>query len=173
MRKQVVLCLKVAWAVAALMILFLGTNVCNSTEVACVAAGKAMSFFMVLLTFPTGIIFFPTALALVDSVGGHYPSDFIIGWTVLAIGGCVQWFYIMPRLLVKPSLTLLNLNSERVPLAVAMPAPISAQPTSAISTPPATIVSAGPIRIRSRKQQNQIRSFDKFGRSPLERVLNR
>ena len=171
MRKQIIICLKVAWAVAALMILFLGTNVCTSTDEACRAAGDAMSSFMVLLTFPTGIMFFPIALALVDSVGGHYPSDFIIGWTVLAIGGCVQWFYVMPRLLEKPSFTLLNLNSVRVPLPVATP--VSAQPTIATSTPPATIVSAATIRIRARRQQNQIRSFDKLGRSPLERVLNR
>src|SRR6185295_879745 len=99
MRKQVILCLKVAWAVAALMSLLIGTSLCTSTEVACVAAGDAMSFFMVLLTFPTGIIFFPIAMALVDSVGGHYPSDFIVSWSVLAIGGYLQWFYIAPRLL--------------------------------------------------------------------------
>jgi len=172
MRKQVILCLKVAWAVAALMILLIGTNLCTSTEVACVAAGNAMSFFMVLLTFPTGIILFPIALALVDSVGGHYPSDFIMAWSVLAIGGCVQWFYFVPRLLEKPSLTLLNLSSQPAALPVLTP-PLSTQPTISTSAPTATVVSATPIRIRARKQQNQIRSFDKFGRSPLERVLNR
>jgi hypothetical protein len=37
----------------------------------------------------------------------------------------------------------------------------------------ATVDSPAPIRIRARKQQNQVRSFDKLGRSPLERVLNR
>jgi hypothetical protein len=101
MRKQVILCLKVAWVVAALTILLIGTNLCTSTEEACVAADNTMSSFMVLLTFPTGIFFFPIALAVVDSVGIHYPSDFIIGWSVLAIGGCVQWFYCVPRLLEK------------------------------------------------------------------------
>ena len=73
MRKQVILCLKVAWVVAALLILLIGTSLCTSTEVACVAADNAMSFFMVLLTFPSGIVFFPIAMALIDSVGGHYP----------------------------------------------------------------------------------------------------
>src|SRR6185436_1165707 len=105
MRKQVILCLKVAWAVAALMTLLTGTSLCTSTEVHCVAAGNMMSFFMVLLTFPTGIVFFPIALAFVDTIGGHYPSAFIIAWSVLAIGGCVQWFYFVPRLLEKPALT--------------------------------------------------------------------
>jgi hypothetical protein len=165
MKKQVILCLKVAWAVAALIILFVGTNLCTSTEEACLAAGDTTSFFMVLLTFPTGIIFFPIAMALVDSVGGHYPSDFIIGWSVLAIGGFVQWYYFVPLLLEKPKLTLLNLNGDSAPAATPTPNPINA--------PPAIVDSPAPIRIRARKQQNQVRSFDKLGRSPLERVLNR
>jgi hypothetical protein len=173
MRKQVILCLKVAWAVAALTILFVGTSVCTSTDIACAAADNAMSFSMVLLTFPTGIIFFPIAMALVDSVGGFYPSNFVIAWSVLAVGGCLQWFYLTPRLLEKPKLTLLNLTSEPEPLPVTTPAPVSAPATIATATPPEIIVSATPIRMRARKQQNQIRSFDKFGRSPLERVLNR
>ena len=172
MRKKVILCLKVAWAVAALMILFLGTSLCASTEVTCVAADNALSFFMVLLTFPVGIIFFPIAMALIDSVGGHYPSDFIIAWSVLAIGGSLQWFYIAPRLLEKPQLTVLNLSSELGPTVLKI-TPVSIERTIATPAPAVIPVSAAPIAIRARKQKNQIRSFDKSGRSPLERVLNR
>jgi hypothetical protein len=169
MKKQVILCLKVAWTVAALIILFAGTSLCTSTEEACLAAGDTTSLFMVLLTFPAGVIFFPIALALVDSVGGHYPSDFIIGWSVLAIGGFVQWYYFVPLLLEKPGLTLLNLNADLAPAAAPTANPANAQPITA----PAMADSPGTIRIRDRKQQNRIRSFDKLGRSPLERVLNR
>ncbi|HEX3083656.1 MAG TPA: hypothetical protein VHP99_03970 [Pyrinomonadaceae bacterium] len=169
MKKQVILCLKVAWAVAAVIILLVGTNLCTSTDEACLAAGNTMSFFMVILTFPTGIIFFPIAMALADSVGGHYPSDFIVGWSVLAIGGFVQWYYFVPLLLEKPRLTLLNLNAESAPPAAPTPDPLNAQPMTAT----ANIVSPARTRIRVRKQQNQVRSYDKLGRSPLERVLNR
>src|SRR6185295_10411644 len=125
MRKQVILCLKVAWAVAALMMLLIGTSLCTSTEEACFAAGETMSIFMVLLTFPAGIIFFPIAMALVDSVGGHYPSDFMIAWSVLAVAGCLQWFYIVPRLLEKPGLTVLNLSSAPVPAPVVTTAAVN------------------------------------------------
>jgi len=172
MRKQVILYLKVAWVVAALMILFMGTSVCTSTDEACWAAGEATASLMVLLTLPTGIIFFPIAMALVDSAGGHYPSEFIIGWSVLAIGGCLQWFYIIPRLLQKPSLTLLNLTSEAVTLPVPTPVSVSTKPATTTSTAAVNPISVAPLRIRSRKPQNQIRSFDKSGRSPLERVLS-
>jgi hypothetical protein len=172
MRKQVILCLKVAWVVAALMILIMGTTVCTSTDEACRAVGEAMVSLMVLLTFPTGIIFFPIAMALVDSVGGHYPSEFIIGWSVLAIGGCLQWFYIIPRLLEEPRLTLLNLSSEPETLPAPTPVPVSIQPAATTSSPPANSISVAPLKIRTRKPQNQIRSFDKSGRSPLERVLS-
>ena len=173
MRKQVVLCLKVAWTVAALMILFVGASVCTANDSACEAAGNAMALFMVLLTFPTGIIFLPIALAFDDSFRGHFPSDFIVQWSVLAIGGFVQWFYLMPRLLEKPTLTLLGLKSEPALSSAATASPstplnlgTSAPPRLASTSPP-------PIRIRTRKAQNQVRSFDKLGRSPLERVLNR
>jgi hypothetical protein len=172
MRKQVIVCLKVAWVVAALMILFMGTTVCTSTDEACWAVGDAMASLMVLLTLPTGIIFFPIAMALVDSAGGHYPSEFIIGWSVLAIGGSLQWFYIIPRLLQKPSLTLLNLSPEPESLPASTPVPVRTQPATTTITPPVNSVSVAPLRIRNRKPQNQIRSFDKSGRSPLERALS-
>ena len=147
MRKQVILCLKVAWVVAALMILLMGTSVCTSTDEACWAVGDAMAAMMVLLTFPTGIIFFPIAMALVDSAGGHYPSEFIIGWSVLAIGGCLQWLYIIPRLLQKPSFTLLNLSPEPDSSPVSTPVPVSTQPATTTSTPPVDSVSVAPLRI--------------------------
>jgi hypothetical protein len=167
MKKQVILCLKVGWAVAALMILFVGMNLCASTTEACVVADNMMSFFMVLLTFPTGVIFFPIAMALADLAGGPYQTDLIIGWSVLAIGGFVQWYYLVPHLLEKPGLTLLNLNAQSAPAPTRDP--VSAPPTIAT----AKVDSPTPVRIRARKQQNQVRSFDKSGRSPLERVLNR
>ena len=173
MRKQVILCLKVAWVVAASMILLVGTQLCTSTEVACVTADNAMSFFMVLLTFPSGIIFFPIAMALIDSFGGHYPSDFIIGWSVLAFAGFVQWFYIMPLLLEKPGLTVLNLSSEPAIVPVPATTTVSTERTIESPMPATTAVPPAPIRIRARKQQNTIRSFDKSGRTPLERALHR
>ena len=173
MRKQVILCLKVAWTVAALMILLVGTSVCTSSDEACGAAGDSMLLFMVLLTFPAGIIMFPISMGVVASVGGHYPSDHIIGWSIMAIGGWLQWFWFVPRFLEKPVFTLLNLKSEPISPAGELAGVANSGTLSIIPSSDTRVAVSARVKTRARRRSNEIRSFDKFGHSPLERVIKR
>lgn len=173
MRKQIILCLKVGWVVAALMILLLGNSICGAADdLACATTGNVMAIFMFLLTIPTGIIFLPIAIAFSEVFAGQFPADFVV-WTVFALGGFLQWFYVVPRLLEKRGFTFLNLTSEPETVSAPTPAAVNAQLTAAEPPHPATPpVPPAPARIHRRKQQNQIRSFDKLGRTPLERAIN-
>lgn len=175
MRSKVLLCLKSGWCVAALIILLMGTNMCTTTDQACAAAGDTMWFFMLLLSFPAGIVFLIGSLIFLDFAGGHYPADFIFAWFIMACGGCLQWFVIVPRLFDKPKFTLLELNSVQVPVQVPVTensqvAPATPQPlvTSSRIPPPVS----GPLSsVPTRK--NRITAFDSRGQTPLERVINR
>jgi len=53
MRGHIKLCLITAWLTAALLVLLMGTNLCVSTDEACLAAGETMFLLMLLLSFPT------------------------------------------------------------------------------------------------------------------------
>ena len=65
-----------------------------------------------LTNISTGVIFFPIAMALADLAGGPYQTD-LYNWMV-GIGDWRfrQWYYLVPHLLEKPDLTLLNLNAQ-------------------------------------------------------------
>lgn len=170
MRSKVLLCLKTAWCVAALMILLMGTNMCTTTDQACAAAADTMWFFMLLLSFPAGIVFLIGSLIVLDFAGSHYPADFIFAWFIMACGGCLQWFVIVPRLFDKPKFILLDLNAVKAPVpAISQVAPATTQPinTSCRIPPPVR----GP-RNRGAKRTNRVTAFDSRGQTPLERVIN-
>ena len=75
----------------------MGTNLCVSTDEACFAAGETMFLFMLLLSFPTGIVFLLISMSFLESSSVHYPSDYIIAWFIMTGGGCLQWFIVVPR----------------------------------------------------------------------------
>ena len=175
MRSQIILCLKTAWLVAALMILLVGTNVCVSTDEACSAAGETMFLFMFLLSFPIGLVFLLISMIFVESAGGHYPSDYIIAWFILACGGCCQWFILVPRLFAKPTLTLLDLRQIREPSNAVSQSSTAATPSSIETSQGRSLpsVDVAATSIRTRKVRNHVVPFDRRGRTPLERVISR
>src|SRR2546430_2500040 len=54
MRGHIKLCLITAWLTAALLVLLMGTNLCVSTDEACLAAGETMFLLMLLLSISVG-----------------------------------------------------------------------------------------------------------------------
>jgi len=156
------------------MILLMGTQVCTATDEACAAAGDTMFWFMLLLSFPTGVVFLTISLIFINAGGEHYPADYIFAWFIMACAGCLQWFVIVPRLFDKPKFTLLDLR------AVPRPVPAIPHVTPAASqvlvTAPAKIPQIPPMvrgpRSRAPKRRNRIPAFDSRGQTPLERVIN-
>ena len=154
MRRQIKLCLITAWLTAALIVLFMGTNLCVSTDEACFAAGETMFLFMLLLSFPAGIVFLLISMSFLESSSVHYPSDYIIAWFIMTGGGCLQWFIVVPRLLEGQKLTILDLKRNE-------------QPSNTIA------VDVRSSAVRERKLFRRISAFDRQGRSPLERIISR
>ena len=154
MKSRIKLCLKTAWLTAAIVLLFMGTNLCVLTDSSCFAAGETMLLFMVILSFPTGVFFVFASIFFLGTESVHFSSDYITVWLIMACGGFLQWFIVIPRLFTKREFTILNLGQEDLPLK----APVAgAQPTSA----------------RRPKRIKPISAFDNRGRAPLERVIAR
>jgi len=174
MRNKVILCLKTAWLVAAITILLTGTNMCVSTDEACSAAGDTMFLFMFVLSFPLGTVFFLIAILFLESAGGHYPSDYITAWFIMACGGCCQWFIVAPRLFAKPTFTLIDLrNSQAASVAISPPSTAtSSSLITALQSNSLPSAETAPNNIRVRKIRNRIVPFDRRGRTPLERVIS-
>ena len=185
MKMRVKVCLKIAWLAAALAILLTGTHMCVSTDAACYQASETMFYSMFWLSFPTSLIFSLGALIYLYHGAVNYPSDFITAWMVLAFGGFVQWFIIVPRLFEKQNFTILNLEknppaadlqeiaTELSPepvkpsllsneIVVEPQAPLPAKALPAVSKPSKT----------RRKIIKAVAAFDRRGRTPLERVID-
>lgn len=164
MKSRIKLCLKTAWLTTALVILLVGANHRMSTDKACLASGETMFLFMFLLSFPAGI---PFALAAVIMLGGasiHYPEDFFTFWLMMTIGGYLQWFVVVPRVLVKPELTLLNLREATPVLSNSSQKETQGQTQSELQTHTVE-------KSRQTRRPKRIAAFDKYGRTPLERAL--
>src|SRR5437667_8904733 len=110
MRGHIKLCLITAWLTAALLVLIMGTNLCVSTDEDCLTAGETMFLLMLLLSFPTRIVFLFISMFFLETDSVHYPSDYIIAWFIMTCGGCLQWFNVVPRLLEGRKLTILDLK---------------------------------------------------------------
>src|SRR5256885_6873566 len=175
MRNKVILCLKTAWLVAALMILLTGTNMCVSTDEACSAAGETMFLFMFLLSFPFGAVFLFLSMIFLESGAVHYPSDYISAWFIMACGGCCQWFIVVPRLFAKPTLTVIDLRKSQEPSGVISQSSNATSPSLVGPSPCRNLPSldTATTRIRAPKARDRIVPFDRRGRTPLERVINR
>ena len=187
MKKQFRICLLTAWVAAAVTILFMGTNMCVSTDVACHQAGETMFVLMFWLSFPTGLVFALAGVIFLDNGVVHSPSDFIAAWMVMAFGGLMQWLVIVPRLFEEGGLTLLNLearakstcfSSEERPtrLSNEVTAPAPALNPYVLKLPPPVPARAASVALsrtmQSRKTIKAIPGFDRNGRTPLERVID-
>ena len=172
MRKQFIYGVKVAWTVAALVALLMYLGVCGSDDQACRPVGDAMLFLMGFLTFPAGLVCIIASVIVCGLLGGEYPrGDFTI-WFLLVCGGCLQWYVLVPLLLAEPEFTLLNLHSTPPLLASAEKSEVKSNPSIQISTTPAVAVVQVPHEPRARKRHHRVLAVDKFGRTPLERVIN-
>ena len=182
MKDRVKICLKTAWLVAAVAMLFMGTPMCVANGQACVQAGNTMLTSMFLLTFPTGVLFFLITTIFVDTGRIYQPSDFVIVWFIMMCGGLLQWFLMVPGIFEGPGLTTLNLEtpatlpsigSQDAPISLPeeiQPAPVAK--TIVPETPPP--VQSKPVqRIKTRRKSiKSIAAFDRTGRTPLERVID-
>jgi hypothetical protein len=173
MRRQFILCVKVAWTVAALIILSMYAGVCGSGDQACRPVGDTTLFLLGMLTFPAGLICLFVSVIVCGLTSGEYPTGDFMAW-FLMVGGCLQWYIIVPILLEEPRFTLLNLNST-VAATPTTVEPAAVTPNSSIeaSRPATAAVVQAPRKHQARKRHNRVPAFDKFGRTPLERVINR
>jgi len=189
MKHQVKLCLKIAWLVTTVAIFFMGNAICVANREACVPAGRTMFWLMLLITFPTGVFSSLVAMVFVEPAAIHDPADFNIAWIVMMVGGLIQWFVFVPSLFEAPGLTSLNLKPATRPAVICLQdgppnsgnevieerkvlaAGEIAAPTTL--TLPSTAPAANHRPQRSRKSTKRIAAFDKRGRTPLERVLDR
>jgi hypothetical protein len=172
MRSKIILCLKTAWVIAAFMTVLVATTVCGSADhQACSAAGNTMFLFMLVLSFPLGLVFLLISLIFFDGGGGTLASEYALTWFIMLCGGCCQWFVLVPRLFGKPQFILLDLRTparEISKVVVALPAPVPAPRPAAIET-----IAASRRGPRPSKPAKRIKPFDRLGRTPLERVIER
>jgi hypothetical protein len=177
MRSKIILCLRTAWVVAALMILSVGLNICSSLDTFCTASDGLLSL-MLLLTFPFGTVCLLVSMILVEIAGEHYQASFFVYWLLLACGGTFQWFIVVPELIADQSPITLDL-APNLPLHTVLQ-PVPAHLTSPGTQPPlsaetmATVKSLCRmgVKVRSRKRK-RVKAFDDLGRTPLERVIQR
>jgi hypothetical protein len=174
MRRQFILCVKVAWTVAALIILLIYAGVCESGDQACRPVGDTMLLLMGMLTFPAGLICLFVSVIVCGLLSGEYPNGDFMAWFFMICGGCLQWYIIVPILLEEPRFTLLNLNSPVAATPITVE-PAAVKPHSSVeaSRPANAAVVPAPRKHQARKRHHRVPAFDKFGRTPLERVINR
>jgi hypothetical protein len=187
MSKQISICLKTAWLAGATTVLLMGTGMCVSTDATCFEAGDNMLFLMFWLGFPTSSLFIVASQMILHPVAVHSPSDFITAWMVVAFGGFLQWFVLVPRFFQKHEFTVLKLQTPvTVPSADTQvstlqrsnerlqPAPV-AEPIDVESAAPIKSKAVQVVSKRTRTRRRSIKSiagFDRTGRTPLERVID-
>jgi hypothetical protein len=173
MKERIILSLKTAWLTSAIAVLFMGTNLCVSTDESCVNAGETMLLLMFWLTFPTGIVSLLVSLTLIAGEKMHYPSDYITVWSVMFCAGCVQWFVLVPRIFAKPRFTVLELGVQ-VPRQPSIPnirsADVGDSEAGSKQLSKSHVARVRPVK-RRRQSNDSIVAFDKRGRSPLERAM--
>ena len=144
-------CLKAAWIVVAVTVLLIGLGTCLAGENPCFEAGMSMEGFMLLLSFPSSILFrlwFPVFYG-VESI--HYPVDYILVWLGFLLVGYLQWFVLIPRLFAAPVITSLALARK-----------LGSKPASQRRRK----------RCARRFATHEIKPFDEQGKTPIERVFS-
>ena len=161
MNSKLKLCLKVAWVTASMVILLMGTNNCLATDYVCLAAGESMLVWMLVLSFPSGILSILVALIFLGFDSPDSLPTYLTLWLTMTGGGYLQWFVVTPKLFAKKELTLLSLQQKETANDPAL--------RKIAAREPASEHHRAPVRIP--KPFRPIRAFDRQGRTPLERAL--
>jgi hypothetical protein len=162
-RIRVVRYLKWTWIVAHLLVLQLSLSPC-SDGASCFQVHDNFISGALVLGFPGSFLAMLAAITLFRGATGS--NDIILLWLGAFIGGYVQWFVLLPRLLKvsKPlSLGLSQIQSARVPVEVSIPVSI-----------PVPVINPVPTKKVKKKRMlrtTTISQFDSKGRTPLERAL--
>src|SRR6266571_3322800 len=141
---------KYVWVMASLSVWLFGSGSC-ATEPSCFFAQTFVFPFVIFLSLPAGLLFFIFVGPFIDI----HPS---IDYPLLCLGafavGYFQWFHAIPKLFGKMDITRLCLNHPDQ-------AGVGEQELS-------------PKRARPAKSKpTRITPFDKAGRTPLDRAINR
>ena len=153
--------IKYAWILLAITVfrLFLGSHLNN--EDSWFAAEMSMSYGMLILSFPSGLLYFMLAGLIFDSIHFYTPASYFLIWFGTFIVGYLQWFWLIPYL---------SRQKEITKLGITQGAPINI--TSTTST------NQRQVCIRTLEQSadidaSPILQFDENGCTPLERVINK
>jgi hypothetical protein len=146
--------LKWTWIAVHLLALQLTLNECMN-EYGCFRSQDNLIAFTVLLGFPGSLLSILASVSLFQDALG--PSQFGFLWFVGFIGGYVQWFVLLPRLLRASKPLTLGLSQLRTP-------PIAAE----INVSPGTKET---VQKKRRLRSSMIPQFDSKGRTPLQRAL--
>lgn len=142
--------LKATWIVAASIVLLIGLGTCLAGDTPCFEAGLSMEGFMLLLSFPSCILFFLWAPIIYGAESIHYPVDYVFFWLGAFVVGYLQWFVLIPRLFAAPLITSLGLLHK-------------------------ASSKSGSKRRRKRHvplAQHEPKAFDEDGRTPIEKVFS-
>lgn len=137
------------------MILWLGLGSCL-TQPTCRLAEENVLPLMLILSFPSGVL---AVLVSVFFLGFNPPTDFLLIWLALAVAGYVQWFVLLPSMGKHREVISLNLSLNQSTPTLNAPATRTEPNKSQRREKPLAI------------QAKRFRSFDKQGRTPLDRAL--
>ena len=113
-----------------------------------------MLFMMLLAFLPNRRLLFVVPAMIVLRAREWFidPSDFITAWIVMAFGGFLQWFMLVPRFLQKPDLTaaeignVLNVSRRRVLRTRTLPSREAIATGSVVKDNRSRNTAAGPIK---------------------------
>ena len=144
-------CLKAVWIVAAVSVLLIGLGTCLAGDNPCFEAGISMEGFMLLLSFPSSILFLLWFPVFYGAESIHYPVDYILFWLGAFVVGYLQWFVLIPRLFAAPVTTSLGFARKL------RSKPASKRRRKRCVRPFATY---------------EMKPFDQEGKTPIERVFS-
>jgi hypothetical protein len=143
--------LRVAWIVATVTVLLIGFGTCLAGDDPCLKAGRSMQGVMLLLSFPSSVLFLLSFSEIYGRETIHYPVDYVRFWLGTAVVGYLQWFVAVPSILATPVITTLGLSPKA-----------RSKPASKLRRRHGT---------RTRPVYD-IKHFDEAGKTPIERVLS-
>lgn len=171
-RIRLVRWLKWGWIVANILILHLSFTSCSSTctpDLDCYyRAPDAPIEFVIVSGFPGSLL----AMLASASLFGirSFRFEYVPLWSAGVIGGYVQWFVLLPRLVKATKPITLGISRIRhTPTAVNAAIEKTISKEILIDAIPEKITRK--IRKKPAKFSDQIPQFDTKGRTPLERAL--
>lgn len=106
---------------------------------------------MLLLSFPSSVLFLLSFSEIYGRETIHYPVDYVLFWLGAVVLGYLQWFVAVPSILATPVITTLGLSRK------ARSKPVSKRGRR--------------HRMRTRHVYD-IKHFDEAGKTPIERVFS-